>query len=444
MKTTVKTPPHARHTLSRLGLIGLGCLAFASAQAQEGAMSGIDFTGYARSGVGNTAGGGDQACFRANGAGAKYRLGNECETYAELGLGATLFEEGDRSFYFNSMVGYFTNQLNDAEDTEVSLRQLYVQGNNVIDALPGATLWAGKRFYRRHDVHINDFFYWDSTGPGGGIENIDVGTGRLHLAWMRATGTDDTEYPDADNRISNDTLDIRWSDIPVNPGGSLVLGYNYGRAQLSEAQEAYYQGSEAKRGHMVTLQHEQESWFGGTNKLALQYATDGIINAGTGQGRMNAGVSPDVPGGEMWRVINHGNVWLAPDRFDLLYAAIYEEKRFDDDSGATWMSLGVRPTYYWTDNLSTALEIGHDYVDPENGDPSRRLSKATLAQQWSAGVGGFARPVIRAFVTYADWNGDAFQADRTSRSIDAGAAGDAINIDDSDGVTFGLQMDVWW
>ena len=108
------------------------------------------------------------------------------------------------------------------------------------------------------------------------------------------------------------------------------------------------------------------------------------------------------------------------------------------------MSVGVRPTYYWTGNLSTAVEIGHDYVDPENGDPSRRLTKATLAQQWSAGVGGFARPVIRAFVTYADWNGDAFLADRTSRSIDAGAAGDAINIDDSDGVTFGLQMDVWW
>src|SRR5690554_5604339 len=196
----MKTPRHATHPLSRLGLIGLGCLAFASVQAQEVSTSGIDFTGYARSGIGNTASGGDQACFRANGAGAKYRLGNECETYAELGLGATLYEQGDKSFYFDSMVGYFSNQVNDSEDTEVSLRQLNVQGRNLIDALPGATLWAGKRFYRRHDVHINDFFYWDSTGPGAGIEDIDVGTGKLHLAWMRATGTDDTEYPDADNR----------------------------------------------------------------------------------------------------------------------------------------------------------------------------------------------------------------------------------------------------
>lgn len=440
----MKTPRHTAHPLARLGLIGLGCLAFGTAHAQEDFTSGIDFTGYARSGIGSTAGGGDQACFQANGAGAKYRLGNECETYAELGLGATLYEEDGKSFYFDSMVGYFSDQVNDSEDTDVSLRQLNVQGHNVIDALPGATLWAGKRFYRRHDVNINDFFYWDSTGPGGGIENIDVGVGKLHLAWMRATSTDDTEYPDADNRISNDTLDLRWSDIPVNPGGSLVLGYNYGRAQLSEAQEAYYDDSEAERGHMFTVQHEQDNWFGGINKLALQYATDGIINAGNGQGRMNNEVSPDVPGGDMWRVINHGNVWLSPDRLDLLYAAIYEDKHFDDDSGATWISAGIRPTYYWTDNMSTALEIGHDYIDPENGDDSRRLTKVTLAQQWAAGVGGFARPVIRVFATYADWNGDAFHADRTSRSINEGAAGDAIEIDDNNGLTFGMQMDVWW
>lgn len=123
MHRTMKTPRHSAHALARLGLIGLGCLAFGTVQAQD-LLSQIDFTGYARSGIGNTAGGGDQACFRANGAGAKYRLGNECETYAELGLGATLYEEGDKSFYFNSMVGYFSNQVNDSEDTDVSLRQL--------------------------------------------------------------------------------------------------------------------------------------------------------------------------------------------------------------------------------------------------------------------------------------------------------------------------------
>ena len=209
----MKMPYSVTLTPFRLGLVGLGCLAFSIVQAEDDFSSAIDFTGYARSGIGNTAGGGDQACFRASGAGAKYRLGNECDTYAELGLGATLFEEGDRSFYFNSMVGYSTNQLNDSEDTEVSLRQLYVQGNNVVDALPGASLWAGKRFYRRHDVHINDFFYWDSTGPGGGIENIDMGTvpraPTIQSTPMPITVSPTTPWTFA-GQISPLILTVRW------------------------------------------------------------------------------------------------------------------------------------------------------------------------------------------------------------------------------------------
>ncbi|MFM9271984.1 maltoporin [Halomonas elongata] len=442
---------HASCYFMRALLFGAGCAASTLTMA-EGLASNVDFTGYARSGVGNTVGGGDQACFKANGASAKYRLGNECDTYAELGLGATLYEKEDKKFYFQSMIGYSTDQLNDYEgsesdETKVSVRQMNVQADNIIEALPGATLWAGKRFYRRHDIHINDFFYWDVSGPGAGIENIDVGTGKLSLAWLRATNEADRAYPDANNRISNDTLDIRWSDIPTNPDGSLVLGYDYGRAQLTEEQEDYYDGSQADKGHMFTIQHTQKNWFGGTNKLALQYATDGIINAGDTKGRMAGSTTHrDAPGGDMWRVINHGNVWLSPDKLDLMYAAVYEDQSFDDDSGRTWISAGIRPTYYWTENMSTALELGHDYIDPEadDGIGSRSLTKFTLAQQWAAGVGGYARPVIRLFATYANWDGDPLQEDGGSAAISAGDAGGAIDIDDNDGLTVGVQMDVWW
>lgn len=42
-----------------------------------------------------------------------------------------------------------------------------------------STIWAGKRFYQRHDVHMIDFYYWDISGHGAGIENIDLGFGKL-------------------------------------------------------------------------------------------------------------------------------------------------------------------------------------------------------------------------------------------------------------------------
>ncbi len=59
------------------------------------------------------------------------------------------------------------------------------EGKNLIDWLPGSTLWAGKRFYQRHDVHMIDFYYWDISGPGAGLENVDLGFGKLSLAATR-------------------------------------------------------------------------------------------------------------------------------------------------------------------------------------------------------------------------------------------------------------------
>jgi maltoporin len=50
-------------------------------QDQEGA---FEFHGYVRSGYGLNSAGGQQVAFEAPGAEAKYRLGNEAETYAEL------------------------------------------------------------------------------------------------------------------------------------------------------------------------------------------------------------------------------------------------------------------------------------------------------------------------------------------------------------------------
>src|SRR6185436_8968451 len=46
----------------------------------------FEFHGYFRSGFGVNAKGGDQDAFQAQGAFAKYRLGNETETYGEIGL----------------------------------------------------------------------------------------------------------------------------------------------------------------------------------------------------------------------------------------------------------------------------------------------------------------------------------------------------------------------
>lgn len=442
-------------------LIGASCVMPALAHADINP----NFFGYARSGIGSTAGGGSQTCFKAAGAPAKYRLGNECKTYAELGLGANLFDQQGTTFDFASRVAYFTAQDNDDEslkddDNNIALREMFVTGTNAISGLPeGSTLWAGKRLYKRHDIHMNDFYYWDVSGPGVGISDIDLGVGNLSLAWVRSSGSDTAEggLPNEDQRLSDDTVDIRMTDIATNPGGSLQLGVDYGRASTPEWKKDYYDDigtdyDEGDKGWMGTIEHTQSNWFGGSNTIALQYATDGIISTGNTVGRPSSGrISQD---GDMWRVLDSGHVWLMPDKLDLLYTAIYEDKNMDDDSGRKWFSAGVRPVYYWNDIMSTAMELGYDHIEPQDnvgydgGD--HHLTKLTLAQQWSAGRGAMVRPTIRLFATYAKWSGDAYEEQlsaegyRQAHALDTGSGPNNVDFNDTDGLTFGAQMEVWW
>jgi maltoporin len=218
-------------TLRKLPLAVAVAAGVMSAQALA-----VDFHGYARSGIGWTGSGGEQQCFQATGAQSKYRLGNECETYAELKLGQEVWKEGDKSFYFDTNVAYSV-QKNDWESTSPAFREANVQGKNLIDWLPGSTIWAGKRFYQRHDVHMIDFYYWDISGPGAGLENIDLGFGKLSLAATRSsesggfgTFADRDEFGNRvyDNIVPNDVFDVRLAGLEINPGGTLELGVDYG------------------------------------------------------------------------------------------------------------------------------------------------------------------------------------------------------------------------
>jgi maltoporin len=109
-----------------------------------------------------------------------------------------------------------------------------VQGKNLIEWLPGSTIWAGKRFYQRHDVHMIDFYYWDISGPGAGIENIDLGFGKLSLAATRsseaAAHTSSPATISMTSKTPNDVFDVRLAQMEINPGGTLELGVDYGRA----------------------------------------------------------------------------------------------------------------------------------------------------------------------------------------------------------------------
>ncbi len=430
--------------------------------AQAGA---VDFKGYARSGIGWTGSGGAQQCFQATGAQSKYRLGNECETYAELKLGQEVWKEGDKSFYFDTNVAYSVAQQNDWEATDPAFREANVQGKNLIEWLPGSTIWAGKRFYQRHDVHMIDFYYWDISGPGAGIENIDLGFGKLSLAATRSTETGGSStfasnsIRDYTTDTANDVFDVRLGQMEVNPGGTLELGVDYGHTNVND--DYYLQPKASKDGWMFTAEHTQ-SMLKGFNKFVVQYATDSMTSQGKGLNQ-GAGIglgNDDTDGklyayginnnGSMLRILDHGAISLG-DSWDLMYVGMYQNIDWDNNNGTKWWTVGVRPMYKWTPIMSTLLEVGYDNVKSQKTDDTNNQYKITLAQQWQAGDSIWSRPAIRVFATYAKWD-EKWGYDTSGSPITTssnynsnfGMQTAGFGRGDTDEWSFGAQMEIWW
>ncbi|KEQ19436.1 maltoporin [Endozoicomonas numazuensis] len=448
------------------------------------AVENIDFHGYGRSGVGRTAKGGDQLCFKAAQAPVKYRLGNECETYAELKLGSMLYEENDVSFYLDTNVAYSSDQIESYESINIFLTEFNVQATGVFPALPGATLWAGKRFYQRHDVHMTDWYYWDISGPGAGIENIDLGMGKLHVAWLRheanMTYVENNKLKSAN--VATDVADLRWSGIPLMENLTLELGFEFGKGNPPD--KAEFKDYTDKDGYMLTAELTLAEFMNGYNKTFVQYATDSMAGPGIGLSGRYTTSSNLYKGNKMMRVGNHGKVSLT-DRLDMLYLVAWTKVDFDssfyeDAEGTmltttpdnrTWVTAGVRPIWKWTELTSTAIELGWDkvenasYVKELNGSSKgydSQLYKFTIAQQFHPKFGALVRPVIRVFATYATWDklGDCPSGSKDACSV-AGIVDKPFSEDgssfndtgkkyadtfgkDTSGWTYGVQFEAWW
>lgn len=399
-------------------MIAPTALAAAAMFAQSA--SAVEWGGYFRAGVGSNSEGGDQVCFAPPVGSAipgidnfTFRLGNECSNYTEWLLSQTVYEgEGGAFFKVGLMVNYYPNGDHIYEESTVGFRQQYVEAGNLFGGfLQGATFWAGKKFAGRHDVHINDFYYWDNSGPGAGVENISIGSAKLAYFYRR-----DNRGSAAESLSGHDFR----LDIPVNPKGTLNLGFE---AKLADENDTGLEG-----GYTFTVQHTQGDFFGGYNKLAFQYGTGAVSNLRQTFPRFDA--DEDDSG---WRIVEGVQVQLS----DMLSGmATFVWQHHESDVAGTpegdWMAFGVRPVVHFSDYFNVAFELGYNQVEPEGGDTAK-LTKFTVAPQISAGRGFWARPVLRAFLTYASWDNDAGNA----------GTGGVFGTDES-GLTYGVQTEVWW
>ena len=380
--------------------------------------------GYLRALSGLNSEGSRAACFQLAGSQAKYRLGNECEVYGELFVGKQLASFADGAtlsanvmFSLNHATAY--NAGDHGTDTRVA--QAYVAAEK-LSLLNGGAVWAGRRYYKREDIHINDFFYWNPQGLGGGIEDVAIGGVQVSLAFFR----EDSQ----DQPIKADRYDFQVRGLKANPHGELEFG-------LSVIPASGHVATGGDSGWSLTVQHRQSNLLGdGWNKFAVQYG----VGPGTGLG--STGPLTNTTADKRWRVVEGIYAQMTPKLGGMLTGVFQKDESPTGDQ--SWISAGGRLTYGLTEHWKLQGELGHDRVKPSAG-ATRNLTKLTIAPTLAMARGFWSRPELRFFYTYARWNdAAALAANSSTNTAVASTAANGIFAGGNQGSTIGLQFEGWW
>jgi maltoporin len=428
-------------------------------EKMEEVMNGfIDIGGYFRAGYGRNDRGGPQTDFQAPGALAKYRLGNEANNFGEIIFGKNIYVPG----IFSSepelrpsgvptgpiarvqfRVDFF-NPYSDSSmsaDTSVGLPEAWASIGNVIPSQPTAKIWAGNRYYRRQDISIDDFFFWNMSGGGAGIEDIEIGRAKMAFAWIGVgsqSGVSDVPEPDALNEAghSKTNLDLRLYDWDLLAGNVEVgIIYSHTKSGLDENGEQ----ADSTSGVSFNFVHKIPHFISddGQQRFTVQVGNGAAKTFNSTFERITTEegvfIRPDDPASWRFRVMDDFTANLN-EHFSLGPVLLYQVTDFADGSGRhQWFSAGVRPIVHFNRFFNIAVEAGVDWVKDPGLDAEGSLYKLTLAPQVSLGNRFLSRPAIRAFVTWAHWTPDF-----------VGQVGGLDYVDRSYGFNAGAQMEAWF
>ena len=459
--------------------------------------SAVDFHGYARSGLNYASDGGNAYCSGTGTSGYLVgRLGNECNTYVELGLSQEVFNKANNKFTVNTLTVWRTYEDNiDYQGNswqaiggngggwggqQASLREIW----SGYEMPSGMQIWAGKRYYQRKDIHIMDYYYLNNSGTGFGVENIDTGLGAVSVAIIKQQTTYDWTSGDSDGDKDRNSwkLDARWSGIPLWTDGSLDIAMIYAWQNLSESQKkdftrkvpapntGYHLNEKtgkiepndtkiehnkdrtANNGYLAMIEWTQGNFFGGFNKLSFTYGHDGL-NAGVAGNHAGDNVVPYPEKGNSYRFIDWGVI--EQPSWNLGYAVIWTHHNgFDEnvtEGGVNWtnptgndFNIVLRPAYKWSDFTSTVLEFGY-YNKSTN-------SKAKIGDDVIPGVinHGEHRKRATKLTLAQQWTPSSqFWARPSIRVFASWLSGNAFDHkfddnNDSHQITLGAQVEAWW
>jgi maltoporin len=398
----------------------------------------FEFHGYFRSGYGLNGDGGQQVAFQAPGAGAKFRLGNEAETYGEFIFVNNWVnpERTSNKAWIKTEVMLEANTTNSASyanfggtpgitgNDQFRLREAFVQAGNVLESQPDAKFWAGERYYRRQHVEIDDFYPLDMSGYGAGVEDLHVGIGKLALAYLSGARPDIVTQ---NGYLAKSNIDVRLYDMK-GPAGLWSGWFNF--ATSKGGQTATGTTIPTTSGYAFGLRHQRLEWHGGFHSLFVQYGTGPASN-------FNTSIDNPTPflNSQARFLVTEQLLFQPNDKFAIMPIFIFQRTKdgIPQHGWDQWVSFGARPEVFFTKYISLAFEGGFDHTHSQGGQYDGWLHKFTIAPQIGAGRKFFSRPVLRAFLTYASW----------SEGL-RGFVGGVPYENRTDGLTYGVQAETWW
>lgn len=376
-------------------------------------------------------------CFKAVGAKTKYRLGNECDSYLMLGLYQDIVLDNGIRIH-NQIRPIFTSP-NHKKMEYIRLDELYSEVYNIFDD-NSASIWFGRRFYKRYDSFLSDFFFFTISGDGFGINNIDLG--EFDLSYSFLFNDIDPTVVIGDERILFQSHDIRL-EKDVDRGDFTVLFHymlldskNFNTTQKLEKSDGYTVGAVYKDKKITN------ELFGmnGKNITGLFYGSGLARGAAKGSPYLQEPLIDDmlssgknVNDSKTLRFINYNGFDNDSIGFISNFVYEYTDNKKYEDILQNWYSFGVRPYLFLNKNFRISTEFGYDFVDDKVQNKKYTLSKFSGAFEYALKKGIWEMPVLRVYYTHATWNKNS-----------AGMVGSSYYKDKTQGDTAGIQFEYWW
>ncbi|WP_169727287.1 carbohydrate porin [Aliagarivorans marinus] len=264
--------------------------------------------------------------------------------------------------------------------------QAWAGGDNVIKSNPSAMPWAGQRYAQRVQMLLNNYKPLQNDGTGGGIDNIDLGFGKLSVSAISGL-TKNGWATDSNGRYA---LMTSLKGVRITDGHTLDFFANYGfgdsRDHFNGNGEKFDYDEDAYQLGVLYNNNRKDGW----TKYMVRYGR------GVKENIVRNVVAED--GGSLGLFV-YGQERLSP-KFSIMYALSHEHNDMStnrDGETEKWSQAVFRGGYYYTTHISTWLEAAYDYIDFYDGNNSSW--KLTLSQNFSLGNHLMSRPIVHFYVS---------------------------------------------